>query len=444
MKVALFVHCFFPEHFYGTETYTFEIARNLQAMGHEPVVVSATFQGEPTREAPLTRYEYKSVPVYLIDKNCFPTRRTRDTYYQPDMRDALKRILLEIAPDLVHVTHLGNHTAVLLDVNEELGIPAVTTLTDFFGFCFKKTLEAADGSLCRGPSSTRVNCLACTIKQSSQKRAGQLLYRWLARPPWPVLGAAALRLVHPGRLAEIVADVVARPEILAQRYMKYRAAIAPTRFLAAAYVANGLTVPLHYMRFGVDMRAVPKVPKAANSPLRFGFIGQLAAHKGPDILIDAFRRLPKGVAELHIFGSTNEQGKHIEVLMQRAQGNAVRFRNTFPSERMPEVFAELDCLVIPSRWYENSPLVLLNALASHTPVIVSDVDGMTEFVTQGENGFVFRRGSVDELEKVMQALVKDPTALRAMANTTNYPRSTRQMTEDVVALYESVLKTSTA
>jgi hypothetical protein len=36
MKVALFVHCFFPEHFYGTETYTYELARNLKALGHEP------------------------------------------------------------------------------------------------------------------------------------------------------------------------------------------------------------------------------------------------------------------------------------------------------------------------------------------------------------------------------------------------------------------------
>ena len=63
MRVALFVHCFFPEHFYGTETYTYELARNLKAMGHEPTVVSAVFQGEPPREALVTRYEFKAIPV---------------------------------------------------------------------------------------------------------------------------------------------------------------------------------------------------------------------------------------------------------------------------------------------------------------------------------------------------------------------------------------------
>jgi len=443
VKIALFVHCFLPEHFYGTETYTFEIARNLREMGHCPVVVSAAFQGEPAREAPVTHYEYEDIPVYCIDKNSFPVRQIRDTYYQITLREVFKRILSEIDPDLVHVTHLTNHTSVLLDVIAELDIPAIATLTDFFGFCFNQRLEAADGSLCHGPSTTRRNCVACALKETAKKRARQSLFRLLAKSPWPQLGAEVLRFFRPGRLAGLVLDIVERPDVLALRYQNYRAVIAPTRFLASAYLANGLKSPLHLMHFGVDMRSVPKVPTGVNCPLRFGFIGQLAAHKGPDILIDAFRGLPKGAAELKIFGSAKKQEKYMEGLMQRAQGYAVSFGSTFPSERMPDVFAELDCLVIPSRWYENSPLVLLNALASHTPVIVSDVDGMTEFVTHGENGFVFRRGSVNELEKVMQALVKDPTALRAMTDATNYPRSTRQMTEDVVALYESVLNTST-
>ena len=48
MKVALFVHCFFPEHYYGTETYTLQIAQNLKSLGHEVVVVAAIFQGEPS------------------------------------------------------------------------------------------------------------------------------------------------------------------------------------------------------------------------------------------------------------------------------------------------------------------------------------------------------------------------------------------------------------
>ncbi len=46
MKIALFVHCFFPDHFYGTETYIYQVAKSLQARGHEVTVVTGVFQGE--------------------------------------------------------------------------------------------------------------------------------------------------------------------------------------------------------------------------------------------------------------------------------------------------------------------------------------------------------------------------------------------------------------
>jgi glycosyltransferase involved in cell wall biosynthesis len=106
---------------------------------------------------------------------------------------------------------------------------------------------------------------------------------------------------------------------------------------------------------------------------------------------------------------------------------------------LPEVFAGIDFLVIPSRWYENSPLVLLNSLASHTPVIVSDVAGMTEFVEEGRNGYVFARGSVDALEGVLRAIIERPAQARALSATTDYPKTTRTMTREVLEVYESAI-----
>ena len=111
MKVAFFVHCFFPEHFYGTETYTLDLAKHYQAAGHDVVVVSAVFQGEPRREELVTKYVHQGIPVVCIDKNRIPHTRVKETYYQPDMRPVLERVLREIKPDVVHVTHLINHTA---------------------------------------------------------------------------------------------------------------------------------------------------------------------------------------------------------------------------------------------------------------------------------------------------------------------------------------------
>ena len=73
----------------------------------------------------------------------------------------------------------------------------------------------------------------------------------------------------------------------------------------------------------------------------------------------------------------------------------IEFRKTFPREELPAKLSDLDMLVIPSRWYENSPLVLLYALATRTPVIVTDVKGMTEFVRDDWNGYTFPMNDVE-------------------------------------------------
>ncbi len=447
MKVALFVHCFFPDHYYGTETYTLELASNLIAMGHEAVVVCAAFQGEPKRKSAITTYEYMHIPVYCLDKNFHSHRTVRETYYQADLFALHKQLLSEIKPDVVHVTHLINHTASLLDAIKELEIPAIATLTDFFGICFNNRLEAADGSLCEGPSADRMNCMACYLKAAGEGRQAGLASRLLRRYPSSLPAVAqslnlATRLpgMRHGKLASLVADIAERPGILLSCYAGYRAAIAPTGFLRHAYLANGLTAPLHVMHFGVDVpRALPKTYREG-APIKFGCIGQITPHKGPDVLVDAFVRLPTGSAELHIYGSEGQDPDYVSGLREKAAGSPVSFQGTFPKDQLANVLAGIDFLVIPSRWYENSPLVLLNSLAARTPVIVSDVEGMTEFIEDGENGFVFRRDNVGDLERVLLKIVQDPKLILRMSENAEFNRSTREMTEDVVGIYESVIK----
>jgi len=114
----------------------------------------------------------------------------------------------------------------------------------------------------------------------------------------------------------------------------------------------------------------------------------------------------------------------------------VLFRGVFPKDAMANVLSEMDFIVIPSQWHENSPLILLCALASHTPVIVSDVAGLTEFVEEGKNGYRFQRGNVDELERVLRRILDEPSLLQKMSVTTDYPRTTRMMVQDVVEIYK--------
>lgn len=442
MKIVFFVHCFFPGHFYGTETYTLELARHYQSWGHDVTVVSAIFQGEAAATSVLTRYEYQGIPVVCIDKNFIPHSRVKETYYQPQMRSVLEQVLRDLQPDLVHVTHLINHTAALLEVTRAMGVPTFATFTDFFGFCLNNKLEAANGELCKGPSPSRSNCMACHIKDSARSPHASRWMRYGATPQsaqWLATGASLLRRLpglRGGPIDGLIEDIARRPDTLGSLYNAgYQAAVAPTKFLQQAYVANGITVPMQGIWFGVDIDRRPKPARAPDQPQVIGFIGQIAPHKGTDLLIQAFARLARGTAELRIYGPTDQDLAHMALLKTLATGLDVRFMGTFAKAQMAKILGGIDLLVIPSRWYENSPLVLLNALATHTPVLVSDVAGMTEFLEPGLNGLAFARGDIDDLTRKLRALLEAPGQLQALSETTRYERSSEIMARETFAVY---------
>ncbi|MDE1997560.1 MAG: glycosyltransferase family 4 protein [Burkholderiales bacterium] len=442
MKIALFVHCFFPQHFYGTETYTLDMARHYRAAGHEVVVISAVFQGEPKTESMVTRYEYHGIPVVCIDKNYIQHIRVKETYYQPDMRLVLETLLHELRPDLIHVTHLINHTSVLLEVTQQLGIRTYATFTDFFGFCLNNKLEDADGALCAGPSARRTNCVACYIKDASRSPHADTWIR-CGRSPWrarliaeTVYVARQLPNLRGTSVDGLIEDIVRRPETLLSLYNSaYSAAVSPTRFLRTAYERNGIAVPLYNIPFGVDIDRSDKPQRPAGHVPVIGFIGQLAPHKGPDLLIDAFKSLPPNSAQLQIYGPPDQDADYMAQLLRSAEGHSIKFQGTFPSAQMAAVLREIDLIVIPSRWYENSPLVLLNALATHTPVLISDVDGMTEFLVDGQNGLRFRRGDVSDLQKKLATLVLHEGQLADMSLTTSYERTTELMAYETLNIF---------
>lgn len=452
MKIALYVHCFFPAHYHGTETYTLALAKNLQTMGHEPVVVSSIFEGEQKADTLISHYHYQGIPVYCIDKNHIPSSSLMETYYQPGLQKIHMDLLQELQPDIVHVTHLLNHTAALLEAAHNLNIPTVATFTDFFGFCMNLKLEGADGSLCAGPNSQRTNCFACCaktgVKQADPTLSEQRLKRLV---PLIRLGCTLFNSLHRlpvlrrSQLSLQLRDIKARPDVLAKRYSLYRAVIAPTRFLQSAYERNGLTAaPIHKINFGVDLDRRPKSIRPSSAPIRFGFIGQIAPHKGTALLVEAFCRLPLNQSELHIYGSETQHPSYTQTMKKRCIDFPVFFQGTFSPEKMRAVLDEIDFLVIPSTWYENSPLVLLSALASHTPVIVSDVEGLTEFLEPGINGYTFSRGSIDDLERVMRQVIETQESSRKLSLVTNYPKTSITMTEEVVNIYYSILKKESA
>jgi glycosyltransferase involved in cell wall biosynthesis len=188
----------------------------------------------------------------------------------------------------------------------------------------------------------------------------------------------------------------------------------------------------------VDLARDPKPPRPPGGPLRLGYLGQVAFHKGVDLVIEAVRALPAGTVLVSIFGSEKLEPEYAARLRAASAGLPVRFGGPFARADAGAILAGLDVVAVPSRWAENSPLVLLEALATHTPVIVSDGPGLTEMVEPGRNGHVFESGSARDLARVLGPLAADPGAARVLSATTEYPRTTRMMTEETLAVYDAI------
>ena len=403
----------------------------MSRLGHEPVVVTATFPGEPAQKDLIERYVIDGVPVIRFDRNAQPNTSIRDTYDLPALETIHRQILGEIRPDIVHVCHLLNHTSALLDVARRMGLPTVATFTDFFGFCFNNKLNAADGSLCKGPSHSRANCVACCYFPAGGGRAD--MGHRLARAVVPPVVSAFPQLA-PAHWRGAIADLKARPGHLASAYRAYAAALTPTRFLMNSYRSSGMNVPLELSRFGIDIDRDAK-PPGPQGVTRLGFVGQLANHKGLHLLLAALRQVGDDGFSLDIYGDETMDPAYATQIRSLAEGLPVAFRGTFPLERTADVLRGIDALVIPSTWVENSPLILLQALATHTPVLISDVEGMSEFVEEGRNGFAFAKGSVSALAARLARFAREPGLARAMSLLTHYDRSSRDMAKDVVDFY---------
>ncbi|GLK83934.1 glycosyl transferase family 1 [Ancylobacter defluvii] len=439
MKIVLFVHCYFPDHFYGTESYTRVVARNLREQGHTVKIVTATFAGETAQTAFIEEYEWEGIGVLRFDRNLIPNRVVRDTYYMPELRAVLERILRREKPDVVHICHLINHTTALLEVLDSLSIPTVGTFTDFYGICFNNKLQAHDESLCLGPDKHRTNCLNCFLKEvAGQAPSG--FTKYAGHPALRPLSSRVARFATPALKAawrEDIEAIVERPGVLADAYGTFDAAVAPTQFLHDAYRRNGFDGRLDISRFGIDIDRAPK-PERQDGKLHFGFIGQLARHKGVHLLVEALDAIAHDNARLSIWGNEQTDPAYSRELRRRAAWLPVQFRGTFPVEDMARHLAEIDVLVIPSLWYENSPLILLQALATHTPVIIADVAGMTEFVPPFEFGVYFARGSAKSLADAMEHFAKDSALARVMSQRIGYERTTRHMVDDLLRIYEEV------
>jgi glycosyltransferase involved in cell wall biosynthesis len=104
------------------------------------------------------------------------------------------------------------------------------------------------------------------------------------------------------------------------------------------------------------------------------------------------------------------------------------------------ILSGLDVLVVPSRWYENQPGVILEAFAAGVPVVATDVRGMSEFVKHEQNGLLFELENEKDLAWQLRRLAEEPGLIERLRNGIAPVKTVREDVDELEKLYKSLLE----
>ena len=429
LAVLFVVHGFPPDTWAGTEVYTLNLARELQARGHRVTVFTRVppRPGSDERDFEVREEAFEDLRVLRMT-NRLAHRSLRDSYADPRAEEAFRRVLADERPDVVHFQHLIHTSVGLVQAAREAGLATVMHCHDYWALCPRVQLIRPDGVRCEG--SQGAGCYACVkerglgwiglLRRAGELAAGPLggLFELLDRPDF--------------------ADLEARFEQVTRAYAACDLQISPSRFLRDKLLETGRFDPHRFLYSDNGMRtdhvrALEKSPRPRGR-VRFGFVGSLVWYKGGEVLMRAFGRLADLPVELHVHGDFRPESDEHHAELARIvseTGAPVTFHGRFDNARLSEVYADLDVLIVPSVWFENSPITIHEAFLTHTPVVASDIGGMAEYVRDGVDGLTFRVGDAADLAATLRRFVDEPDLLADLSR--GFP-PVKTIAEDAAAM----------
>ncbi len=433
MKILMAVPHFPPRRVGGIEWETLRVAKALQALGHRVRIVCIEEVDRGNQAGALhdeTRLrwmddEHEGIAVrrLFLRLGGLPPRVEYDNAL---VGAAVERLIAEDRPDLLHLASGYLLTLSPLSAARAHAVRAVVSLSDMWVLCPRIQMLRSDGSLSTAPIDP-VRCVRCLAEEQRRYR---------------IPGRVAPRLMtwfwhqHSGRIRHIE-DRLAflRGGLAGADAILCRSAFLRSMLVRAGAVAEGRVTPLTPGRSSAQAGAVAAV-KSASDRLRLGYLGQIAPHKGVHVLVDAVGRLPGARLTLDLHGDWNQFPDYAREIRRAAAADArIRCRPPFAGdERLSELHTDLDVVVVPSIWYECSPNVILESFVYKTPVVASNLGGITELIEDGVDGLLFEADNAASLAATIQRFLDD----RGLAARLRAGISPVRTQEDEVAELESL------
>ena len=334
----------------GADIYAMDLAAAVAALGHEVHVLSTRHPKNaphPDDWAWPTYYELSGGGRDLSWRQRI--QAVARIFYNQDASQAIRGLLDRYDCRLAHVHNFTKHLspAVLLALRRH-GVPVVATLHDYWLACPTYSLVHANGNRCE-TECTRFGSHRCIAHRC----------------------ASGSRSV----------SAIAAAEFFFQRILGWTSRAIDLLIAPSHFLMNIVAPAIGAGRIEVLPHPRPRYPWSWSPPgeqVRVLYVGRLAREKGVQCLIDAARGARW---DLEIVGT----GPYEQQLRDLARGfGNVRFRGFLSAEDVRGAMQAAHVIAIPSIWYENAPLVLLEAMAIGRAVLASDIGGISEYAKGAE------------------------------------------------------------
>src|SRR3972149_4769527 len=348
----------------GSEVVYFGTAKLLELHGHK----SLFFSMQHPENLPCETSNYFMPYIDLVSSNGMISqiKTAGRILYSLDAKKRLSKLLNKYQVDIAHLHNIHHQISPsILHELKKREIPVVMTLHDYKMACASYSM-LANSKPCEACSEGRyLNALKnrC-VKESMSKSA---------------LATLEMYLHHK------VLDI----------YSYVDAFISPSLFLKNKLKEMGFKKEITHLPNFIDIKKFEQIREDKENKHKntVVYFGRLSSEKGLWTLLEAAKML-KTKVEVKIIGEGPIR-KELEEKVKKEGISNVNFLGYMKGEYLYKEIVKSKAVVMPSEWYENNPMSVLEAFALGKPVVGANIGGIPELVKDGVTGFTFEPGNIE-------------------------------------------------
>lgn len=401
MKVLLVNKFFFIKG--GAETVYFQESDRLKAAGVQ--VMDFAMQHKNNFPSAYAEWFVSNVDYHGRDGLTGKLKTAINFIHNSEACQKFNDLLLREKPDIVHFHNIYHQlTPSIIGVAKRFGCKTVLTAHDYKIVCPSYTM-LRDGHVCDA-------CLKGSVFNAFRYRCQE--------------GSAGKSLLL---------SLEALWQDLARNYHKLDAIISPSAFLREQVIRKITDVPVEVIVNGIDdTQPIGDIRDDGY----FLFIGRLSREKGVATLAQAHQQM-KHRLPLKIAGD----GPLYKDLVARFPG-AEFLGYQQQGEGLNDLIRHARAVIVPSEYYENCSMSVLEAMSFGKPVVGGNIGGIPEQIRDGQEGRLFEPGNARELAAILDSLSCNPETARELGvrarQRLESKYSLRVHMEELIALYEKLLK----